>query len=242
MRSLRPVVKPSEVHTYAYCPRLYFFEIHSGRHRGPRERLRMLLGAILHRVLGVALRLRGYRVEEPLSAELGGVRVVGRADAVRIEDGAVSVVERKSGRAPRRGAWASDVLQAAVYAILALRAEGASRATLRLEYRNGSRVYELGDDLVSAALRAVDEVVLVKYHGIVPYANRGPRRCARCPFRGPCEELDRGLEDVGEVYEPGAWLGGLSLIPPGRGGATGADRGPGHGGRRPDTREGPGDL
>ncbi len=207
-------VTPSEVHKFVYCPRQYFFEHHLPRVVGFRERIRLLFGRIFHFLRSIPSRLRGYTVEERVEAVVGHVRIVGRADALRLRGGAAEVVERKSGRAPRKGAWASDVLQAAMYALSVLRSRGASEAKITIEYRNGSHSYILDDDLTAMALRVIDDLILVKYHGLVPYPRRGPRRCAICPFRSACEELDRSLEAPGELFEPGSWLEGIGLIPP----------------------------
>ncbi len=205
------VVTPSELRTFIYCPRLYFFERHLGRERGLRERLRLLLGRLFHALKGSLDRLRGYRVEEPFEAELGGVVLRGRPDSYRLDGDVLVVVERKSGRAPRRGVWESDLVQAAAYA-LGLRASGRaswSNARLVLEYRDARREVELGSEVVALLLRAIDDLILVKEYGIVPAARRSRGRCSRCPFRLLCEELDRALPLPEPGEEPGSWTVGL---------------------------------
>lgn len=198
------VIYPSEIHHFAYCPRQYFFSLYLPQPRPLAERLRLLLGRLYHALLRIPARLRGYRSEETLEARLGGIILRGRPDSYRKQDDTVEIVERKSGRGPRRGVWLSDMLQVTAYGVM-LRGES-ERIVLRVEYRGGrSRSSELDSEKVAILASIVDDIVLVKKHGIVPYANRSPRRCARCPYRSLCEELDRQLDPGdGSLYEPGS--------------------------------------
>lgn len=167
-------------------------------------------------MLSIPLRLRGYSVEEPMQARLGSVLLRGRSDGVHLEGRSAVIVERKSGRGPRRGAWDSDVLQAAAYGLIMLRSGLADEARIRIAYRTRSYTYRLDSSTVAAVLRALDDVVAIRYWGVVGHPRRSPRKCARCPFREACEALDRELPppEGGEVYEPGAWLGREALSPP----------------------------
>jgi len=205
----RIVVTPSEVHEFAYCPRLYFFNVHVGRERGLRERLRLLLGRLYHAIFSLRDRAAGRSVEESIEVELGGGVVVrGRPDAFSVEDGRVLVVERKSSRPPRSGAWMSDAAQASVYAFMLTMIYGAREARIRVEYPGASRETVLDPERVALVSRLIDDIVAVKVHGIVPWAARSERKCSRCPFRRECEILDE-VDVDGELYEPGSWLAGL---------------------------------
>ena len=204
------VVRPSDIHTYAYCPRLFFFESHMVRRRGVLERLRLLLGRVFHRLFYLYDLLRGYKEEVELSATMGSVTIRGRADAVKRGPDRLVVVERKSSSPPARGAWASDVLQAAAYAY-ALKAGGSEQPIeIDVVYPGATRRLLFTSDLASMLAKAIDELVLVKEHGIVPAPKRG-KRCLRCPYREPCELLDQYLY-ADEVYEPGDWLRELNVI------------------------------
>ncbi len=203
-------MKPSSLRTYVYCPRLYFFESHVRRERGLLERLRLALGRLYHVLAGIVDMARGRVVEEPLEARLGDYVFVGRPDAWRVEEGRLVVTERKSGRGPRRGVWLSDAAQAAAYAFMLLRSRvrGANEATLEVGYAfGGVRRLRLTEDLVDIVLRAAGEMRMVR-EGVVPYAYRVEAKCSICPYRVPCEELDRSLAppEEGEIYEPGSWL------------------------------------
>lgn len=213
---MKYIVRPSDLHTLGYCPRLLFFESHLARKRGLAERLRLVLGRLYHALLSLPLRLRGFHVEEPMEAALGRVLLRGRSDALIVEGGRAHIVERKSGKAPRRRAWDSDILQAAAYGVIALRKGIASEALFTIAYRTGSYTYELDPPTAAAILRAVDDVVAIRYWGVVGHARRSPRKCARCPYREACEALDRELAPPpgGEIYEPGAWLEEERLSPP----------------------------
>jgi len=207
----RVIVTPSEVHEFAYCPRLYFFSVHVGRERSLRERLRLLVGRIYHLVFSLRDRAAGRSVEESIEVELGGGVVVrGRPDAYSVEDDRLLVVERKSSRPPRRGAWLSDAAQASVYALMLSVLYGAREARIRVEYPGASRETVLDSDRVALVSRLIDDLVLVKVHGVVPWAARSARKCSRCPFRRECELLDSERVE-GELYEPGSWLAGLTV-------------------------------
>ena len=202
-RGERITIYPSEIHEYAYCPRLYFFHINLPRERSMREKLRLLLGRIFHLVKSVPDRLRGMRVEEVNEATVGRIRLRGRPDSYTMEDGVLRVVERKSGRKPLRGAWISDVMQATAYTLILSRGS-AREAILEIQYRDGVRVLKVNDDMINNLVRILDEIALVKAHGIVPAALRGERKCSICPYREECWGMDEGLDY--ELYEPGHWL------------------------------------
>ena len=134
----------------------------------------------------------------------------GRTDAIKRGPDRVVVVERKSSSPPARGVWVSDALQAAAYA-LALRAEGVGQPMeIDIVYPGSTRRLALSTELASMVARAIDDLVLVKEHGVVPAAKRG-RRCERCPYREPCELMDQRLYADG-LFEPGEWLKGLNVL------------------------------
>jgi CRISPR-associated exonuclease Cas4 len=210
------IVWPSELHRLGYCPRLLFFEAHLPRRRSFLERLRLLAGKIYHAILSIPLRLRGFKVEEPLEARFGNVLLRGRSDALLIADRVAYVIERKSGRAPRRGAWPSDLMQAAAYGLIAIKRDMAENAILDIRYRDGGYSYLLDRITAAAVLQAIDDVVKIKYWGIVGYPRRSRGRCSKCPYRDVCRELDEQLKppDNGEIYEPGSWIEEERLSPP----------------------------
>ena len=161
-------------------------------------------------ITGVIDRVRGRFVEEALEARLGNYVFVGRPDAWRVESGRLVVTERKSGRGPRKGVWLSDAAQAAAYAFMLLRSrvKGAEEATLEIGYAfGGVRRLRLTEDLIDMVLRAAGEMRVVR-EGVVPHPYRVEAKCSICPYKVPCEELDRELSPPGggDVYEPGGWL------------------------------------
>lgn len=201
------IVYPSEIHQYVYCPRQYFFRIHYPLPVPLLRRLRMLLGRIYHALKRLRDSARGYIAEDTVEARMGGVLLRGRPDAYRIGEDRVEVVERKSGRGPRRGVWLSDMLQAAAYGYVLYTKTGGRRVLLTVEYRSGARTAELTSERLALLAKAIDEIVMVKVYGIVPYANRSPARCSKCPYRSLCEALDRELDPGdGSLYEPGKWV------------------------------------
>jgi len=203
----RLTIYPSEIHEFVYCPRLYFFERYLGRERSLRERVRLFLGTLFHFVKAIPDRARGHKVEERIEVEVGGVRLRGRPDAYHVEEDKVTIIERKSSKAPRRGVWLNDSAQAVAYGFMITRLESARSVRIRIEYPTTARESELDSDKVSFILRLLDDIVLVKKYGIVPAAKPSKKKCARCPFRAECDLLER--EKPEEIFEPGSWLDGF---------------------------------
>ncbi|BAN89745.1 CRISPR-associated protein Cas4 [Aeropyrum camini] len=207
-------IAPSRLRTFIYCPRLYFFETHMPAERGLLARLRMLAGTVYHAVAALLDSIRGGKAEEPVEEAVGGYLIAGRPDSWRMEDGEVVVVERKSGRGPRKGVWLSDLLQAVAYAIALARRNGARAARVRIVYlRGGSGEYSVGEDLVYTAMRAMEDMRLAT-EGVLPYPNRSPRKCGICPYREECYRLDEMLPEYARdsLFEPGSWVAGLESV------------------------------
>ena len=195
------MIFPSEIHSFAYCPRKYFFQTYLEAKPGLRQRVRMLLGTIYHAIKAFISRRRGYTVETRVERRLGNIVIRGRPDAYRVgENGVVEIVERKSGKGPRKGVWISDMLQVSAYGLV-LSGKG-ERVLLRVEYRSGSRISELDTSKVAFLMDVIRDLVLVKKYGIVPAASRTEAKCSKCPFREVCEELDKVLWSE-DLYEPG---------------------------------------
>ncbi len=199
-------IYPSEIRTFAYCPRLFFFESWLGKKARASDRLRALVGRLFHALWSLVDKIRGFKSESLIETVLGGVRLRGRPDSYLQAGEEVVVVERKSGRGPVRGAWLSDVLQASAYALILSKTSGSRKARVIVRYRRGSGEFSMSEELVGKLVKAIDDMVYVKKHGVVPAALRSEPKCGRCPYRMPCEELDRDLSVGSDLYEPGSWL------------------------------------
>ncbi|MCX8165434.1 MAG: CRISPR-associated protein Cas4 [Acidilobaceae archaeon] len=194
---MKPRVYPSELRSYHYCPRLLFFELHFGRRRGLLERLNLFLRSLYHLVLQALARARGFRTEEPIELDMGSYVLKGRPDEYLVEDGKVLVVEIKTTRAPREGAWLGDYLQGAAYAMILMHKAGAKEAWVEVRYLDRSVRVQVREEHLQLVKFAAEEVLAVK-EGIVPFANRSERRCARCPFREECLDLGDEPGEMGE--------------------------------------------
>ena len=212
-RGKKIVIYPSELHEYAYCPRYYFFNVHVGRRLTLTERIRMLLGRLFHLIKRVPDKFKGRIVEDRIEVEIGeNIILRGRPDSYEVHEGEVVIIERKSGKGPSRGVWVSDSAQASAYAFMLARLFDARSAFIKIEYLTKSRLSVLDEDKVTRLLRLIDEIILVREYGIVPYAKRTPRKCEKCPFKQICEVLDKDTSDLsGELYEPGSWLEGINI-------------------------------
>nr|MEB3859656.1 hypothetical protein [Desulfurococcales archaeon] len=56
--------------------------------------------------------------------------------------------------------------------------------------------------------KALEDMVYIKKHGILPVALRSPSKCNKCAFRDPCYSIDEELteEHREALYEVGSWL------------------------------------
>lgn len=208
------IVLPSELHSFVYCPRYYFFERFMPHKRTLAERLRLFLGRLFHIFHGLFDKFRGYNVENPIVVSIGKVKIVGRPDSYMIKNDYLEVIERKSGKAPRRGAWLSDVVQASTYAFaLSFNSERDLSTKIKIQYRNKTVTYDFNSDLVNIVLKVIEDLILVKYYGILPAANKG-KRCEKCPFREFCTllEEDPSLNELREnLLEPGGWIAHMKV-------------------------------
>ena len=208
------IVLPSELHSFVYCPRYYFFERFMSHKRTLAEKLRLFLGRFFHMIHGFFDKFRGYSVENPIVVSIGKVKIVGRPDSYAVKNDYLEVIERKSGKAPRRGAWLSDVIQASTYAFaLSFSTERSLSTKIKIQYRNRTVTYDFNSDLVNIVLKVIEDLILVKYYGILPAANRG-KRCEKCPFKEFCTllEEDPSLNELREnLLEPGSWIAHMKV-------------------------------
>ncbi len=208
----KAIIHPSELHSYFYCPRVYFFETHMKKKRGFLKRIRLLLGSIFHYTFRLRDIIKHYSYEIPVETDLGNVIIRGRPDAFKIEENSAYIIERKSSKPPYKGAWISDIMQAAAYGVILIREKDLKNAKIEIRYPNKSRVFDLNSELTSMLFKALDEMILIKYYNILPYAKRG-NRCNKCPYRNECFSLDDELENyINDLIEPGKWVEGLNMI------------------------------
>ncbi|MEN2999433.1 MAG: CRISPR-associated protein Cas4 [Acidilobaceae archaeon] len=194
---MKPRVYPSELRSYHYCPRLLFFELHMGRRRGLLEKLNLLLRTFYHMLLEALARSRGFKTEEPMELDMGSYVLRGRPDEYLVREGEVLVVEIKTTRAPKEGAWLGDYLQGAAYAMMLMQREGVGEAWVEVRYLDRSARVKVKGEHLQLVKFAAEEVLAVR-EGVVPFANRSERRCARCPFKEECLELGDLPEEMGE--------------------------------------------
>ncbi len=174
VRDRVPTIRPSDLRTLAFCPRLLFFEVHLKRERTLLEVLRLYLGKAWHFIVELLSEGEG---EVRVELEVNGARVRGRADVVR-ED---AVVEIKSGKGPREGAWYGDFLQASLYA-MALKKE-----KVIIKYRDKEVELKVDERAEREAVLAV-ELLRAVLEGYLPPPKRS-KWCPKCPYKELCEAL-----------------------------------------------------
>ncbi|MEM2629305.1 MAG: CRISPR-associated protein Cas4 [Acidilobaceae archaeon] len=205
MNLKKPVITPSEVRTYTYCPRLYFFEVHVKLGKPLKSKIRMLLGRILHYFREIIARLRGFTVEELIEVDIGPYIMRGKPDYYRVEDGEVFIVEVKSSRGPHTGAWFSDYMQGVAYGFILSRVRRNIReVNVEIKYMRSTARIKVNSEHIALLARILDEINIIKVHGILPYPNRSQAKCNRCIYRDICFKLDEYLEV--NIEEPGSWI------------------------------------
>ncbi len=197
----------TDIRTFFYCPRLYFFQEHlKEKPVSPRQRVRLLLGRLYHVYKRLKGRLKGWKTEEQGYIELGSISIHGRADAVERGGETLLVHEYKSGKAPRRGVWLSDLMQAVAYAFIFSRKTATRELLVQIHYRDKSIRSSVDTDTIAIFMRALEDMYIIKKHGVLPDPNPSPGKCSRCPFSGICKmmEVDGALSgwvrEMGPIY------------------------------------------
>ncbi len=171
-------------------------------------KVRMLLGKLWH--LLVEIFMKGEK-EVGVKGEINGMEVVGRADGVTDD----AVIELKSGRGPKDGAWYGDYLQALTYAYLF------NKNKIIIKYRDSEVVIEVTEDDFERLKIEVERYKLI-VEGYLPPPKRS-KWCEKCPFKDLCEEL-------GDEWD--GWFGRMDYVKRVPRGARGPHR-PRDGGLRP---------
>jgi len=194
-------VRPSTLHKFVFCPRQVFFDYYLREKRPLVQRLRMLIGKILHWIHH--LLKRGYINEELNSVEVDeieGVVLVGKPDSYRVEGDTVILEEFKSSRIPRKAnrydvlAWEPDMIQACAYAYMLKKKYGRSVFVI-IRYLDGATTFEYNDFMESCLLS-----VLEKYkkmvEGKILYDVHRTRKCNKCIYRNLCDKIDMEAKKV----------------------------------------------
>ena len=184
-------MRPSELKSFAFCPRKFFFDYHLEKRVTLEQRIKMLVGKLWHIIIEAFTK--GEK-EKDARGRFGKAIVVGRADVVTEE----AVIEIKKNKGPREGAWFSDVMQAALYAVVE------EKEKVVIKYINKEVEIPLEEGLVNRLASVIDLMNLVK-QGYLPPPFRS-RWCKKCPWRELCEMLgDEGDEwfiKMPRVYKP----------------------------------------
>ena len=140
-------------------------------------------------------RLEPAAREMRLEAQLDdGPHVRGVVDRMDVApDGAIRIIDYKSGAAPRAGYGAQADFQMRFYALLVNRTHGRVPALMRLLYLRDGGVKELRPS--EADLAAVESEIRGRWSDIRAYAQRGEfptrpsRLCGWCSFQAMCPEF-----------------------------------------------------
>ncbi len=156
----------------------------------------MLIGKLWH--ILVEAFTKGEK-EKDMRGRFGRAIVIGRADVVTEE----AIIEIKKNNGPKEGAWFSDVIQAALYAVVE------EKEKIIIKYTNKEVEVHVEDKLVNYLAIAIDLMNLVK-QGYLPPPFRS-KWCKKCPWRELCETLGEEGDDwftrMPRVYNPQALRG-----------------------------------
>lgn len=200
MNDASPTLRVMALHALAYCPRLFYLE--------EVEEIRVADEAVFAgRRLHLELDEPGDVVELTLESSALGLR--GRLDAFRRRSGEIFPVEHKKGRSKRGadgkpGAWESDALQVAAYALLL--EEHASRPVTegRIRYHEDSATVRIPID---AAARASVTAAVERARELARRTDRPPvtteeRRCVRCSLAPVCLPEEARFAEAEEKAGP----------------------------------------
>ncbi len=134
---------------------------------------------------------REVRLESSLE---GGPAIRGVIDRIdKAPDGALRIIDYKSGKSPRPGYGDQADFQMKFYALLVERIEGARPALMRLLYLRDGGVKELVPteaDVASAEARVRSTWTAITTHAAAGVFPTSPSRlCAWCAFQGLCPEF-----------------------------------------------------
>ena len=168
------------------CLRKAYFDRTRRKLPTPVEALKVL-GSEIHALLQDAMREEGWETEVSVAIDVGNLRLVGRADAVRYDGNgrAIEVIEIKTSNGLKEAALDSHVLQLQAYMTILGAKHGyivyIDRASGRV------RVFKVRPD--KRALREVIQRAKVLHEALVnhraPLPKRGPW-CGLCPHKWSC--------------------------------------------------------
>jgi len=192
MKNDKIYVTPSRLHQFAFCPRQVFFDHYLKVKKPLRQRIRMLIGKLLHFIHH--LFRPGYEKEKLMQVEIEdmGIVLVGKPDAFRLNSPVVE--EFKSTRMPKVPnrwsvlAWESDMVQALVYAYMIKRLHGVSPNIL-IRYIDGVTTLEFNEQMEAILMQYLEEYKKMVDYKLFPDVPRN-RRCNRCPYRELCDTID----------------------------------------------------
>ncbi len=137
-------------------------------------------GRVIYRETG-----GGTRLEKPLYDSISGL--TGRPDYLVEENGALIPVEVKSGRAPSIP-YDSHVFQLAAYCLLVERTYDRRPPYGILRYRDRTFSIDYTPELENALENLLDTIRRQERRGAADRSHQEPARCARCGFRGLCNQ------------------------------------------------------
>lgn len=139
-------------------------------------------------------RLEPQARELYVETEIGGLTLRGYVDRLDVApDGAIRVVDYKTGRSPREAFEAKALFQMKFYALVLWRSRGVIPRLLQLVYLGNGEIVRYTPD--ERDLRAVERNITAIWEAVVRAARSGdwrPRRsrlCDWCDFRELCPEF-----------------------------------------------------
>ncbi len=137
------------------------------------------------RIIYTDTRAWGPRVEKPLyDPELG---LTGRPDYLVAQNGRIIPVEVKSGRAPA-APYDSHIFQAAAYCLLVERTLNTRPPYAIIHYSDRDFAVDYSRELENSLLDVLADLRRDETRPQVPRSHEESRRCARCGYRGTCDE------------------------------------------------------
>lgn len=126
-----------------------------------------------------------WKVEKPLYDE--ALRLTGKPDYLLQQGDAAIPVEVKSGWAPD-APYAGHLYQLAAYCALVEKSYGGRTPYGILRYRNRTFAIDYTPALQESLLELIAEIRQDDKRRDIPRSHQEPSRCARCGYRGICDQ------------------------------------------------------
>jgi len=187
-------ILPSDLNNFCYCPRRCFLDHYLGFRRTPKQKIKRLIGSILHFIYTLIKSMILFWIAERLVKSkvygIDGVFLVGKPDAYKVDGDTIIIEELKTSRSPKTymhgvRVWFGDLIQVLSYAYILSHKYNASCIEIRVRYRDHVEVFEYNIAYENLLLHTIYEY-LKMMDGYAPPPICHPSKCIICKYKHIC--------------------------------------------------------